>query len=312
MKLYKLTFKSISSITKMPDAQTIFGAICNIIKYTKGEDELIKYLNSFSSEPIFVHSSMFLEGTMPMAKVGLIPIEEKNRRVLELEPKEQLKYLSQLKKLKKITAVTLDIYNQYLVDGNFTELKDDIYLDKISIENGILSNTTVSYERVDQLVAHNNHEEYNTDERRLYYDNNIYFHNDCRFCIYVKTNDIKYVESIFKYSQYFGFGSRISVGKNSFELEKIVEVTKVKTNHDYKVLLSKCISNEFDLKESSYVIDSTVYLGSHSYSSNVIGRFNRFVEGSYMKVNEDKEYYGKLVKCNNSKDIYHYGIGFTL
>lgn len=35
MKLYKLTFKSISSITKMPDAQTIFGAICNIINIPK-------------------------------------------------------------------------------------------------------------------------------------------------------------------------------------------------------------------------------------------------------------------------------------
>ena len=106
MKLYKITFKNISSITKIPDAQTIFGAVCNIIKQTKGEDDLNKYFNSFDSEPIFVHSSMFLDGTMPMVKVGLIPIEEKSRRVLELEPKEQLKYLSQLKKLKKIYVIT--------------------------------------------------------------------------------------------------------------------------------------------------------------------------------------------------------------
>lgn len=148
MKLYKITFKNISSITKIPDAQTIFGAVCNIIKQTKGEDDLNKYFNSFDSEPIFVHSSMFLDGTMPMVKVGLIPIEEKNRRVLELEPKEQLKYLSQLKKLKKINAVTLDIYNEYLVDGKFTELKEDIYLNKINIDKGILSRRTIKYDNI--------------------------------------------------------------------------------------------------------------------------------------------------------------------
>ncbi len=95
-------------------------------------------------------------------------------------------------------------------------------------------------------------------------------------------------------------------------MESIEEIENVVQNPEKKVLLSKCISNEFDLVESSYVIDSTVYWGSKSYSSNVVGRFNRFVEGSYMKVNENKEYYGDLIRCNNGKVIYHYGIGFTL
>lgn len=312
MKLYKITFKNISSITKIPDAQTIFGAVCNIIKQTKGEDDLNKYFNSFDSEPIFVHSSMFLDGTMPMVKVGLIPIEEKNRRVLELEPKEQLKYLSQLKKLKKINAVTLDIYNEYLVDGKFTELKEDIYLNKINIDKGILSRRTIKYDNITQLVTHNNHEEIESNERRLYYDNNIYFHEDCLFCIYVKTNNIEYVKDIFKHSQYFGFGSRVSVGKNCFEMVDINLIDDIKSNNDYKILLSKCVGDDFDLSDSSYVIDSSIYSGGFAYSSNVIGRFNRFVEGSYMKVKENKEYYGNLIECNNGKKIYHYGIGFTL
>ncbi|MBS5589164.1 MAG: hypothetical protein KHX14_10250 [[Clostridium] spiroforme] len=89
-------------------------------------------------------------------------------------------------------------------------------------------------------------------------------------------------------------------------------IDDIKLNNDYKILLSKCIGDDFDLSDSSYVIDSSIYSGGFVYSSNVIGRFNRFVEGSYMKVKENKEYYGNLIECNNGKKIYHYGIGFTL
>ncbi|MCR1960677.1 hypothetical protein CWE04_00465 [Thomasclavelia cocleata] len=311
MKLYKLTFKCISSMTKIPDAQTIFGAVCNIIKYTKGEDELQRYFESFKNEPLFVHSSMFLDGLMPMVKVGLISIDEKNKQINSLPVNKQLTYLSQLKKLKKISFVSLEIYNKYIVNGDFIGLKLGILNNEISIENGVLSSHISNFDKAEELLVHNNHEE-QSDERRLYYDKNLYYSKNCQFCIYVKTNDIEYVKSIFKYAPYFGFGSRVSVGKNCFKMESIEEIENVVQNPEKKVLLSKCISNEFDLVESSYVIDSTVYWGSKSYSSNVVGRFNRFVEGSYMKVNENKEYYGDLIRCNNGKVIYHYGIGFTL
>ncbi|WP_279006457.1 type III-A CRISPR-associated RAMP protein Csm4 [Thomasclavelia cocleata] len=311
MKLYKLTFKCISSMTKIPDGKTIFGAICNIVKYTKSEDELQRYFESFKNEPLFVHSSMFLDGLMPMVKVGLISIDEKNKQINSLPVNKQLTYLSQLKKLKKISFVSLEIYNKYIVNGDFIGLKLGILNNEISIENGVLSSHISNFDKAEELLVHNNHEE-QSDERRLYYDKNLYYSKNCQFCIYVKTNDIEYVKSVFKYAPYFGFGSRVSVGKNCFKMESIEEIENAVQNPEKKVLLSKCISNEFDLVESSYVIDSTVYWGSKSYSSNVVGRFNRFVEGSYMKVNENKDYYGSLIKCNNGKVIYHYGIGFTL
>ena len=254
---------------------------------------------------------MFLDGLMPMVKVGLISIDEKNKQINSLPVNKQLTYLSQLKKLKKISFVSLEIYNKYIVNGDFIGLKLGILNNEISIENGVLSSHISNFDKAEELLVHNNHEE-QSDERRLYYDKNLYYSKNCQFCIYVKTNDIEYVKSVFKYAPYFGFGSRVSVGKNCFKMESIEEIENAVQNPEKKVLLSKCISNEFDLVESSYVIDSTVYWGSKSYSSNVVGRFNRFVEGSYMKVNENKDYYGSLIKCNNGKVIYHYGIGFTL
>lgn len=313
MEIYKLTFKSLSSITKIPDAQTIFGSVCTILNFTKGENAVQEYIGSFDKEPFFVHSSMFIDNILPLPKIGLISIVEKNDRIFKSSPEEQLKQLSNLKKLKKVNYLTIDLYQEYIEKGLFEQLKKDILSNKLSIENGIVSKKTYDYLQSSQLVIHNNKEEVNNDSRKLYYDNNVYYDEKTRFCIYIKTKDINYVQSIFKYSQYFGFGNRISVGKNCFELEKI---TKIKQSNsiikDKVILLSKCTSTEFILEESSYMIESQVYQGSKYYSSNKIGRFNHFLEGSYMKVKDNKEYYGEIIKCNNGKPIYHYGIGFVL
>lgn len=312
MKLYKLTFRSLSSITRIPDAQTIFGAICTIISFTQGEEKVQEYLKSFNSKPLFVHSSMFMDGVLPMPKIGLVSIDEKNEAIFKLPPDKQLKQLSELKKLKKVNYITLELYKKYMEQDKFEELKKDILSNKLSIEKGVISNTAYMYNHSSQLTIHNNHEETQNDSRRLYYDMNEFYNDNARFCIYVKTDDIELVKNIFKYSQYFGFGNRVSVGKNCFELLDVIEIDKSKVISSKKVLLSKCISTEFDLEESSYIIESDVYLGSKYYSSNKIGRFNKFVEGSYMKAREDKEYYGTVIKCNNGREIYHYGIGFVL
>lgn len=45
MKEYKLVFKPLSTITNIPNAQTIFGAICNIIVNTQGEEALNNYIS---------------------------------------------------------------------------------------------------------------------------------------------------------------------------------------------------------------------------------------------------------------------------
>lgn len=53
MKEYKLVFKPLSTITNIPNAQTIFGAICNIIVNTQGEEALNNYISSFNNQPLF-------------------------------------------------------------------------------------------------------------------------------------------------------------------------------------------------------------------------------------------------------------------
>lgn len=311
MKLYKCTLKPLSSISKMPDAQTIFGAICSVIRFTKGEEELQRYLTSFDEQPLFIHSSMFIEGLLPMAKVGLISIKEKNKNVFSLSPCEQLQYTTELKRYKGLKSISLEVFREYILDGAFDDLRQAIDDGRITTVDDIVTEE-LKAPSASQMLVHNNKaiNAREDNERGLYYDRNLYLRTNT--CIYVKTNNIEYVKSIFKYFPYFGIGNRVSVGKNCFELVDVIELPAFKHKTAYRMLLSKCISDEFDLSESNYMIDSSVYRGSKYYSANKIGRINKFVEGSYMKIYDEQEYYGHIVRVENDRPIYHYGIGFVL
>lgn len=313
MKTYCLEFKPLGPLSQIPDAQKIFGYICTVLKYTKGEEALQDYLHSFSSKPLFVHSSMMVQGLLPMVKIGLVSISQKNKDVMQLDPSQQLNYLSKLKKYKKVSYMTEEVYNQYIVKNDFSTLKEKILNQQIGIYDGVVSFQDKKFDIRKEMIYHNNLST-EQSERGLYYDNNIYCSKDMIFNIYVKTDNIDFVQNIFKYSPYFAMGNRGSVGKNMFEFLGVKEIENNVNDREYVMLLSKAISSDddFDLTDSHYMIESTVYSGSKYYSSNSIGRFNEFLPGSYMKVNKQKEYYGKVIKTNNGKDIYHYSIGFVL
>lgn len=322
MRTYRFTFEALSSLTKVPDAQVIFGAICNIIKQTQGEEALQSYLSSFEDQPFFVHSSMFPCGLLPMIKVGLLSIEEKNKDVFSKKPEDQLKYLSKMKEFKKIQYMTPEIYNKYINTKDFAkrivDLKDDLLNKKISLKEGVISQNDTSRsigkrELITHVQTYMNHFENSNEEnaRGLYYDSTLYYPEHSYFDIYVKTDRLDEVEDLMKYVPYFGFGNRISVGKNSFKLINVEKVNIKAKDPQYCMLLSKCMSDEFDFNDSSYMVDAQIYRGSHYYHSNVVGDITKIVEGSRMRVKEPKEYYGTLLKTNNGSDIYHYGIGFV-
>ena len=67
MAYYSLEFKPLSVITKIPDAQTIFGAFCYQYKALFGEAELEDFLKNESSiQPIVLFSSMFYKNVLPL------------------------------------------------------------------------------------------------------------------------------------------------------------------------------------------------------------------------------------------------------
>ena len=50
METYKIVFSSASVINEIPNSQTIFGAICNILLQTQGKEAFHSYIDSFNQE----------------------------------------------------------------------------------------------------------------------------------------------------------------------------------------------------------------------------------------------------------------------
>lgn len=180
MKEYKLVFKPLSTITNIPNAQTIFGAICNIIVNTQGEEALNNYISSFNNQPLFIHSSMFPLNMLPMVHYNIFDIDYINHNILKEKSIDQLSYLQTLKNYKKINYTTESIFNDYIIKSDFNKMRDDLLNKKINIKNYCLQKASenILFEQTKQLNTHVRKKDYyNTsigDDNALYYDDTIY------------------------------------------------------------------------------------------------------------------------------------------
>lgn len=317
MKQYCLSFKPLSSISRIPDAQTIFGAICNIINQTQGEEAFNKYIQSFETQPMLLHSSMFPENLLPMIQQSIFSTRYINQHLLQEKSEEQLAYLQKMKQYKKIVYMSQNVYQKYIASSRVDKLQKDLLDGKLVVEQNCLqlSNEEISHQLHTQLGTHVKKSGYYlTEDNELYYDKQIYVDHNTQFCIYVKTTLAKpELVEIFKYVKYFGLGPRHSVGKNSFELMDITE-TNHQSDTSMKLLLSKSMVDEdYDLSLSHYAISSKLHRTSKYYLDNQLtGRLNFLNEGSYVHVSKDKEWYGKVIKQRiQEKNIFYYAIGFV-
>lgn len=323
MKTYKVLFQTESRLTIVPDAQVIFGALCNVIKNIYGEEKLMDYFSSFDHSPLFVHSSMFPEAWLPMVKESIFPIDMINDLTLKQENEKQLNLLSKLKIYKKLSFVSESVYRDYLNAGRFDYLKSDILgkEQKFKIESNMLSyaNEDIDSTMIRQMTTRVKQDRVDIDDgenRDLFYDIDLFYPKHQLFCIYVKSaQDVEYLERIFKCLSFFPMGNRGSTGKNLFSFVSINEYKIEDVEKEKVILLSKCIPTEddFDFESSNYELVSRIYKSSNAYYHRVLGRITKFSEGSYMKVQKKKEFYGKIIRLTcDHHDIYHYGIGFTL
>ena len=321
MKTYKCVFSCESPLNTIPDAQKIFGALCRIIYDVKGDLQLQRYLQSLKSEdPIMIHSSMFPNHLLPMAKKNLFGLDYVYSAISATENKRKLSEFSTIKKYKRISYVTESLYQKYIEKNQLDRLKQDILKgDKqITVDDGILHEKGKGIYRSGQsvLMTRNGFPKEGVEEKSLFYSKIIYFPPGTEFCIYVKTNKNKEdITALDRYLEYYGIGSRRTVGMNVFKLQR-VEDCALHSEGSYKMMLSKFIPyiDEVDLKESYYTVENSLYRSSKEYGDHrIVGRFAHMTEGSFMKVNKEKEYYGKMIQDNvDGKEIYHYAIGFVL
>lgn len=320
MKTYKVSFRCVSRLNKIPDAQTIFGTICNSLKLYSGEKAFKDYLNSFENSPLLIHSSMFPVGLYPAMKTPLITNELISRYILNLDGKKQVEKFSELKTYKNLKYISEKIFSTYISNGKIELLKTDLInsTNNFILQDDILKmrNETITLKYKDVLSTRIKHFS-NTDgiDSELYYDHDIFFENGQEFVIYVKSNENKdYLEIIFDKFDHLPLGNRSSSGKNMFEFIKVEEIN-FSTNSLKKLLLSKCTptENDFLFEESEYSVESQNYVSAKSFGNKYLGVMTKLIEGSHMKVKENKEYYGRLIPMIvDDRVIYHYGIGFVL
>lgn len=320
MKTYKVVFSSQSVLNDIPNSQTLFGSICTIISQTQGEETLNEYINSFiNKEPLFVHSSMFLNGYLPMIKRSVFSLNEVNALVRSSNNDKKLTVLADTKVYKKLGLMSEGLYKKYIVTNEFDQLKSDIQNHKESfhIDQGIIS---LADEKsvTDSVVINmtrNGFSENGTD-KSLFYTNAMYYPNGTEFCVYVKANkDTEYLKKIFNYLEYFGIGNRRTVGNNCFRLERIEEADFEQCD-DYRLILSHYIPEdlEVEFEESNYVLSTSIYRSSKERGGgHISGEFTHVLEGSWLKMKEEKDYYGRIIETEaDGKKIYHYGIGFSV
>lgn len=319
MKIYKAIFTSQSVINTLPNSQTIFGAICTILNQTQGEQALNEYIDSFDHNAMFIHSSMFLNHSLPMIKRNLFSLDDINELVNTSTNSEKLQLIEKTKKYKKIPFVSEKIFDTYIAKNKIETLKKDLLQNP---NHFLLDHSVLSFkeeqsftEGASTILTRNGFPESGID-KTLFYTPSIYYPKETEFCIYLKTDQsIKYIENIFKYFEYFGIGNRRSVGMNCFKLEGI-EPISLPSSKENKLLLSRYIpnKNEVSFKESNYQLSSNIYRSAKEYTGGFVsGKFIHILEGSWMKILEQKDYYGRIIETEiNGKKVYHYSIGFLV
>lgn len=316
MKVYKVILKTDSLLSTLPDSQKIFGAICRIIKYTQSEDILLEYLTSFEKTPWFIHSSMFVNGFLPMPKTSIEDIS--NSSIFGgNDDKQKMQELSKIKKFRKVKFIQEELYFNYFLKLKMKDLfleysKGNVVIhkeylmkkDTPKFKQEKIKNTRVKKDLMN--IA-------NGDEGSLFYDESIAFSKELEYVFYCKSNlDVNKLQAIFDKFAYFGVGNRLSVGKNHYYLKGIEEVTFKAKGY---LLISKMIhDNEIDFSKSNYDIHSAIYRSTKEYANDsVIGKIFKLKEGSCIFPLTEKEYYGKVTSFQvNGKTIYHYGIGMVI
>jgi len=353
LKTYKIILKPRSSIASFPSSDTLFGAICWGIKFIyseKGDSGLNKILKRFIEEkPPFLLSSSF-----PMLKNGDVriffypkPIRKdlSSNEVEEIAKNYQEKFgnlkkskvaiISELKKFKKASFISEDIFKKIL-DGEKEKNLFLKYLDgeikliwKLLMTNEeynkiftnaerpkILTNILIQKNLLDRISFST------TPGGQIFYSNEYFLAPNVNLYFLLKTDDIDYLKPVFKYLEDSGIGRDRFTGKGNFKFSEPEECVLPTNEENTFITLSRYIPRIEEIvvnKEKMYYeiisyyskVDSTFeFKGEDVFKDKVI----YIKEGSIFEAKEKKDFYGvtPIVKKLNEKQILQYGLAFPI
>lgn len=324
MRTYELILRPKASFLTPLQADTIFGSICWALRYIEGEEKLKEFLEEYETSPPLIVSNGFPTGFFPKPLTQPFPRKEVVRLVESLygeySKENAVETIKKLKKIKKEVFVSREVFEK-LIDGNseFECLKNRLIGEQRSKIHGADSPGRQSTDSTFYKNSINRLTGKTKEEGGLFTQDETFYSPGSTISIFIKTDryDKEYIEKIFKFIEYSGFGKRKSTGKGHFVVEKVAEYDfKAPENPNAFVSLSSFVPAAEDPSEGWYdLFVKYGKLGGHYASSG-----NPFKKplcmlkaGSVFRDDKVKDYYGRLVEnIHSDREIRHYGYAFAV
>ncbi len=318
MARYRLIIKPRSPFQTPLQSDTMFGHVCWALRYLKGEDKLLDFLNMFNDNnaPLIL-SSGFPKDYLPMPVLRPLSInEEEMLRQKYSEGKcTSIEFAREMKSLKKVLYIqssamemlkdSLSYYNLYIKN-----LMGEILLEnpKISKTDGVWHNA--KNRLTDRVI-----------EGKLFAKQDTFYEKDTELILYIEDNYFIRGDlcEIFDFISKSGYGADKSVGRGKFDYELLDNWDLPELdNPNAFINLSQYHPQKNDFQNGYYDI-STKFgkLGGHWASGIDGGPFKMPLlmlnPGSVFVPNKHKSFYGTIIKnVHKQQRIVHYGISLPL
>ncbi|CCO07708.1 type III-A CRISPR-associated RAMP protein Csm4 [Desulforamulus hydrothermalis] len=301
MEIYRIKIQPKGSFITPFQADAIFGGLCWVIRYFKGNEYLKTMLGDFcAGRPWFVLSNAFPGDLLPKPMV-------KMKRAAPASFKEELNQAREGKRLKKILYLTPAEFNQ-LAAGSFCSIETK----KAPI---ILSANL--YNQINRITGSTR------EGGQLYELEESYLHPDYNyFSVYIKVKEVGLLElllNVFEQLGSMGFGKRKSVGKGCFNVIGVEKYNfKAVENANAFISLSNFVPAPSDPVEGNYsILVKYGKLGEHlAMSGNPFKSPLIMIKaGSVFRANGPiKHFYGRMVEniAPQHVQVLQYALAFSI
>ncbi len=309
MSIYSIEFKPLSVLTKIPDAQTIFGAFCYKYKEIFGNDKLNEFLEKENSDNhVVLFSSMFYKNVLPL------PHDFTLKHQVGLSLEETINN----KRTKKIKFVSKQVYLDFI---NNKEEFESTFRENIDKKYKIINKEILAFQNedfLDEKYLVNDfriRNAYSLDEdKKLFRDEVMYCNDKLTFNIYVNILDDSFKDNViktFESMQRVFFGGLKSIGYNLYSFVSTKEETEISLKRHNMLLSKSIIDKNIDLENSYY----TPQFISNKFNtqSNKLYRKQLLVLNEGSVISTSKDVVGGLIKEEQNGNVtYQYYLGMII
>lgn len=307
MKTFRVRIKFLSPCRTPLQSDTLFGCLCWMIRYTKGDESLPdEILKNYDEFPVLLVSDGFPAGWLPFPLMP--PLSDEGEKQLfseffqEKNGEDFFKFKALLKRFRKTAWVDIEDLEEYKEDLTALNLARS-FISGVVTKNGkiIPKKENDDYQKIRQtLVSHNT---INRLTGAVEKEGGGFFHTaetnmqNSSFDIYLKTSlpwNEDFIRRLFEQLGRWGYGGDRSIGRGQFIVEEVGDFALPETGNAV-MSLSRFVPDD-DLEEGYYDLDTKYGKLGGIYSQGSVAfpktPMVMLTPGSIFKVKEIKPFYG--------------------